>query len=335
VFSQTFDPFTIGPYEVNRKTYYPFFDPELDYVLDVWVPDAEEAPLTTPIVYMIGGLGGLMPGAGYETIFNRVASHGFTIIQPWVLGGNPVDNYEGLWLDEVMKWSEEHLMNHFMNDGIAGGLTLDHRTLFLASHSAGGHVTADYLKHHCNDVKGQLMLSPVDGFDPFGLIDLYAITPGEYLNFAVPTLILAAGLDNTPGIDGLGGLVPPCGPTDLANMRFYDAMPGNTWLINATEYGHGDGMNQFFVDAIEFIHFCASAPDAVDRPIYRVFLSGEMVAFMKYVLGQEDCDIAQYLEDPSKMPISATAIHKASVVSSSSACAKVECEWQENPYPNN
>ena len=27
-------------------------------------------------------------------------------------------------------------------------------------------------------------------------------------------------------------------------------MPGNAWLINATAYGHGDALEQFFVDAI-------------------------------------------------------------------------------------
>ena len=31
-------------------------------------------------------------------------------------------------------------------------------------------------------------MSPVDGFDPFGLIPIYAITPGEYLNVAIPSL---------------------------------------------------------------------------------------------------------------------------------------------------
>ena len=31
-------------------------------------------------------------------------------------------------------------------------------------------------------------MSPVDGFDPFGWIDLFAITPGEYLNYESPAL---------------------------------------------------------------------------------------------------------------------------------------------------
>jgi len=43
-------------------------------------------------------------------------------------------------------------------------------------------------QHHCGDVKGQILFSPVDGFDPFGWIPNYVITPGEYLNYAVPTL---------------------------------------------------------------------------------------------------------------------------------------------------
>ena len=43
-------------------------------------------------------------------------------------------------------------------------------------------------QHHCGDVKGQILISPVDGFDPYGWIQNYIITPGEYLNYAMPTL---------------------------------------------------------------------------------------------------------------------------------------------------
>ncbi len=44
------------------------------------------------------------------------------------------------------------------------------------------------------------MISPVDGVDPFGLIDDFCITPGEKLEFELPTLVLSAGLDSVPGI---------------------------------------------------------------------------------------------------------------------------------------
>ena len=37
-------------------------------------------------------------------------------------------------------------------------------------------------------MKGQILFSPVDGFDPYGLVDIFIITPGEYLNYAMPSL---------------------------------------------------------------------------------------------------------------------------------------------------
>ena len=51
---------------------------------------------------------------------------------------------------------------------------------------------------------GQILLSPVDGVDPFGLIDNYAVTPGQFLNYNIPTLILSTGLDDVPGFDLIG-----------------------------------------------------------------------------------------------------------------------------------
>ena len=58
-----------------------------------------------------------------------------------------------------------------------------------------------------------------------------------------------AGLDSVPG--GLAGdLTPPCVPEELGNMRFYDAMPAKTWLVNATAYGHGDVINEFYYEGL-------------------------------------------------------------------------------------
>lgn len=287
-----FDPYVEGPYPVRHSTYWALFNADLNNMLDVFVPDTP-TEVVTPIIYMVGGLGGLLPGVGYSTIHTRLASHGYTVVQPWIPGGNLVENYQGIWIDDVMAWVEAHLADKLASEGNGAGLVLDPRTIFLMSHSAGGHVAVEYNKHHCADVKGQILMSPVDGFDPFGLVDLFAITPGEYLNFAVPTLVLSAGLDNVPGTDALGGLVPPCGPEELANTRFYDAMPGNAWLLNATDYGHGDCLEDFFIWAIGATHFCASAEKDFDREAYRTFVSGEILTFLSYTLGLEDCDILQ------------------------------------------
>ena len=33
--------------------------------------------------------------------------------------------------------------------------------------------------------------------------------------------------------------------------RFYDAMPGYTWLVNATQFGHADCLDETFASGIE------------------------------------------------------------------------------------
>ena len=66
-------------------------------------------------------------------------------------------------------------------------------------HSSGAHIVTQYLKDGCRDVKGQILMSPVDGLDPLGIVENYVITPGVPLNFDTPTLIMPTGLDNVPG----------------------------------------------------------------------------------------------------------------------------------------
>ena len=43
-------------------------------------------------------------------------------------------------------------------------------------------------------------MSPVDGADPFGILDNFVITPGEKVNFTIPTLQIVTGFDPIPGI---------------------------------------------------------------------------------------------------------------------------------------
>ena len=46
------------------------------------------------------------------------------------------------------------------------------------------------------------------------------------------------------GIDGAGAWYPACAPDHLSNLRFWDALNGEAWFINATEYGHTDMMDE-------------------------------------------------------------------------------------------
>lgn len=58
-------------------------------------------------------------------------------------------------------------------------------------------------------------MSPVDGVDPFGIKKDYIITPGKFLPFATPTLIMSTELD-----DKSRKVEPPCAPTNLSNTRY-------------------------------------------------------------------------------------------------------------------
>ena len=39
-------------------------------MIDVWVPDTLDT-VDSPILFMVGGMGGLLPGVAYSTIFER------------------------------------------------------------------------------------------------------------------------------------------------------------------------------------------------------------------------------------------------------------------------
>ena len=71
-------------------------------------------------------------------------------------------------------------------------------TIFFSAlgHSAGSHMLCSYLRQGCGPFKALAYLSPVDGADPWGLIEDYCIQPNETLNYDIPTLILPAGLDH-------------------------------------------------------------------------------------------------------------------------------------------
>merc|ERR1712232_1227669 len=97
----------------------------------------------------------------------------------------------------------------------------------LSGHSAGNHVTCSLLTGSCgnNKAKGVVMMDPVDGYDPIGIIKNYCTTPGEKLSFDVPALLLRTGLDpkvkyghldvNNGGVGKMGSIM--CASDDEPN----------------------------------------------------------------------------------------------------------------------
>ena len=86
-------------------------------------------------------------------------------------------------------------LSYFCTGLYTPGFEIDFSTEFVMGHSSGAHITTNYMKLGCHNIKGMILISPVDGVDPFGLIEDFCITPGEKLPFTTPTLIITAGRD--------------------------------------------------------------------------------------------------------------------------------------------
>ena len=94
--------------------------------------------------------------------------------------------------------------------GLDSGLQLDFDNIIVMGHSSGAHVVVEFLKQHCDLVRGQILFSPVDGVDPFGLIHNFAITPGEvhfliFFFFSNVIISVSQLLGPNPGDDGRAG----------------------------------------------------------------------------------------------------------------------------------
>merc|ERR1719428_259148 len=168
----------------------------------------------------------------------------------------------------------------------------DFDKLVLAGHSAGNHVTCEFLKADCGKAKAVVMMEPVDGYDPFGMIDNYCTTPGEKLPFDIPALLLRTGLD--PKVK----LGVAFAPDRISNQRFFDAWAGPIWMANATKYGHLD-VNNGGVGKIGSI-MCAADDEPND--IYQAHIADLVDSFLKTIFDGDSAEEAK-LNDASWMKV--------------------------------
>lgn len=77
-------------------------------------------------------------------------------------------------------------------------------------------------------------------------------------------------------------LFPPCAPENLSNRRFFDALAGPTWMLNATDFGHLDMLDPEFQQLAAETHLCAVTDGGeAEMDSYRSFVAGETVAFIR------------------------------------------------------
>lgn len=202
-----------------------------------------DQPGNYPVVFFLTGLNGFAPNFFYTDFCQNFVLKTNTILV--VLDGlqtSKLPEKEEVLFEATFNWTTQNLMAIFRSDDAPSVIRnkvfpdLNTTGVTLLSHSAAGHTVVSYLVKQCGPVDSLILLDPVDGYDPFGLVKDFITHPPTMLNFAIPTLILSTGLSR----QSVNPAFPACAPDLLSNTRFYEVMSGPTWKLNFTDYGHAD-----------------------------------------------------------------------------------------------
>lgn len=225
----------------------------------------------------------------YDQIASHIASHGFIVILPRMYDpgigpiiGMPTATIETERAGVVIDWIPARLER-------LPGIEFNNTRIGLAGHSRGGKVAFGVAADGNERVAALVGIDPVDGSGgPGGNQPRVADGPFE---FDIPTLIIGAGM---------GG---PCAPTGDNYVQFFDACPSPSTLVIATDYGHGDMLDE------ETAALAASVcPSNDERVPMRRLTAGLMVAFFRAKLQGDET--AEDAFNPTSAPTSITIERK-------------------------
>jgi len=252
---------------------------------------------TYPVIFFVTGFSGLAPGFTYSSFVKDVSSKGYIVVS---LDHIKLPNYpaQGQAFNGVMEWAKAgNLLPALKEAKINAVPDLEH--VAVMGQSAGNHVVGQGLSDGCSLAKAQIMIDPVDGFDPFGKVhsqDL--ITPGQKLNYTTPTLLL----DNELDPKKLNRLFPACAPAELGANRWFDAAAGPVFNVNASKYGHIDCLDDLFIAAGKLI---CPTDKSTDKKAYKSHLADSIYIFLTGLF-QGEADNFDKMEDPTSFGVDVT-----------------------------
>lgn len=195
------------------------------------------------MIPFLPGLDGTVPGFAYNNFSDQLAIKANAIIVIFnKLSTVHLPVKEEVFYELTLNWTLTNIAALFQSNSapsIIRGLVkpdLETNGVSLMSHSAGAHILCLYLVKNCGLVKSAVLLDPVDGYDPFGIVHDFVTNPPKKLPYQVPTLIVATGLSSVPA----NPIIVSCAPTNISNNRFYESLAGPVWYMNFTDYGHAD-----------------------------------------------------------------------------------------------
>ena len=272
----------------------------------MYSPDAAG---TYPVIFFVSGFGGNAPVSTYKTWMEGTASAGYIVVGvDKVRAPNYIDHSNSVGdMIHMMKGGD-------LDDllvGFGAPARADMNKVALMGQSAGCHTVSQTLQMYkgvCHDwVKGLVLVDPVDGADPFGLDNtqdvIYAETndDGFYtridkLNYAIPTLYVAAGEDPSVNI----GVA--CAPREIALDRFFYAAQGPIWGFNATLMGHADCLDGPMDDVADFLCPTSADPNTPGKRAedFRTLLVDKTVAFLNGIMHGKIATMRTELETMSE-----------------------------------
>lgn len=100
---------------------------------------------------------------------------------------------------------------------------------------------------------------------------------------------------------------PPCASSNTSNDRFYRSLYGPTFLVNFTDYGHGDNIDLPIYEAVKLV--CTPCNGTVCQfPQYKLDLATLIVSFV-YGIFNRDVKLLQVVQQPQHY-LNTTVVNK-------------------------
>ena len=295
-------PWSDGNYTVETIPFWMNGTSLDNYIMTMFSPKIsnETSPSKSfPVLFFIGGFGADVPALFYTNVMNSIASHGVIIVGLWKI---QFPNYPRMAQDvlEIVSALQSDLLTQLQKHN--NFAVPDFTKTTILGHSSGAHLAVQVLEKTCSIFKSAVLIDPVDGYDPFGIIKDFVINPPKPVSFKIPALHIATGYDSV----SRSWITPPCAPLNYSNNHFFDAWLGPIWQVNATNYGHAsilDSVWNVFANVL-----CHPGADS-DLKAYHSAVSGWITAFFQAVFFENAEDLV-FIKDSKTMPVAAVTRSK-------------------------
>ena len=143
--------------------------PQVNFRLDIYSPTT---PGSYSILVFLPGLSGLVPALFYNKLVTIIAEQNVILV-----GISKIENVKpeklAVHLGDFLEWivkSNDGITHLFEEHKSVKGVIPNIEQIGFLTHSSAAHPLGQYLNTTCGPLKLIIMMNPVDGMDPYGII---------------------------------------------------------------------------------------------------------------------------------------------------------------------